>query len=106
MARIPTKIANLFVTDVNSLREGTAGRSNRLIVARDKALCARYFYYQRYRHYNYSKTCECLSGEFYISVIMIQKQLKKNSDVLQAFRTTPLSIKELATAYPHINWVG
>lgn len=98
------KISTLFDTELDTLHEGTPGRSERLILLRDKALSTRYYYYMRYRHYNYIKTCEELSNEFYISVIQVQKVLKVNTSQLQVFRTEQPTLKQLAQAYPFYMW--
>jgi hypothetical protein len=98
------KVATLFDADIDSLYERTPGRSERLLQLRDKALSSRYFYYMRYKHYNYIKACEELSHEFYISVIQVQKVLKANSDILQLFKTEQPTIKQLIEQYPHFAW--
>jgi hypothetical protein len=98
-------VATLFDADIDSLYERTPGRSDRLLQLRDKALSTRYYYYMRYKHYNYIKACEELSNEFYISVIQVQKVLKANTATLQDFRKTQPNIKQLAIQYPHISWV-
>ena len=99
------QIATLFNTDIDTLHEGTPGRSDRPLQLRDKALCARYFYYMRYRHFNYIKSCEELSNEFYISVVQIQKVLKNNAEVLKGYKTEQPSVKKLQQQYPHINFI-
>ena len=98
------KVATLFTTEIDSLLEGNAGRSERLLQLRDKALSTRYYYYMRYKHYNYIKACEELSNEFYISVIQVQKVLKANTETLQQFRTEQPTIKQLANSYAHFSW--
>lgn len=97
-------IATLFAPDIDTLMEGTPGRSDRLLQLRDKALCARYFYYMRYKHLNYLKCCEELSNEFYISVIQIQKVLKINADILKAYKTEQPTQRQLTQLYPHLIW--
>jgi hypothetical protein len=99
-----TKVATLFTTEIDTLHEGTPGRSERLLLMRDKALSTRYYYYMRYKHYNYIKACEELSNEFYISVIQVQKVLKANTETLQQFRNDQPTTKQLSQLYPHINW--
>lgn len=98
-------IATLFNTEIDTLHEGTPGRSDRLLQLRDKALCARYFYYMRYKHYNYIKSCEELSNEFYISVVQIQKVLKNNAEVLKVYKTDQPTVKQLTNQYPHFCWI-
>lgn len=97
-------IATLFNTNIDTLHEGTPGRSDRLLQLRDKALCARYFYYMRYKHYNYIKSCEELSNEFYISVVQIQKVLKNNAEILKVYKTDQPTIKMLSSQYSHVKW--
>jgi hypothetical protein len=97
-------IATLFNTEIDTLLEGTPGRSDRLLQLRDKALCARYFYYMRYKHYNYIKSCEELSNEFYISVIQIQKVLKNNAETLKVYKTNQPTLKMLSQQYSHLKW--
>ena len=97
-------ISTLFNTEMDTLLEGNGGRSERLLALRDKALSTRYFYYARYKHFNYIKSCEELSNEFYISVTQVQKVLKLNTELLQSFRTEQPTIKQLAQQYPHLHW--
>jgi hypothetical protein len=98
-------IATLFTDPVDTLHEGTPGRSDRLLQLRDTALCARYYYYMRFKHYNYLKSCEELSNEFYISVVQIQKVLKNNAEALKVYKTEQPTIKQLSAQYPYYTWL-
>jgi hypothetical protein len=98
------KVATLFTTEIDTLHEGTPGRSERLLQLRDKALAARYYYYMKYKHYNYIKACEELSNEFYISVIQVSKVLKANSELLHDLKKEQPTIRQLAGQYKHFNF--
>jgi hypothetical protein len=96
------QVATLFNTD--TILEGNNGRSERLLTMRNEALCARYYYYMRYKHYSYYKAIDELSQCFYISAVQVQKVLKLNTDKLQELKQNPLTIKQLSQQYAHIYW--
>ena len=98
------KISNLFTEDVASVREGSAGRSRRLIQLRNNALCDRYYYHQKIRHYHYAMCVESLASEFFLSQIEITKILRNQSEYLNGLRADPPSIKQLKERWKWMCW--
>jgi hypothetical protein len=97
-----SQVATLF--NAETKLEGNNGRSARLLGMRNEALCARYYYYMRYKHYNYYKACELLSETFFISASQVQKVLKSHTDILQTYKQQAVTVKQLSMQFTHLYW--
>ncbi len=98
------RVSNLFSKEVASVREGNAGRSRRLIDLRNTALCDRYYFHQKVKHYHYAKCVEELSNEFFISQIEITKILRNQQEYLNTLRNDPPTVKQLREKWPWMLW--
>jgi len=99
-----TRISNLFANEVGSVREGTPGRSRRLIDRRNEALCDRYFFHQKINHHHYAKCLEDLSNEFYLSQVEVMKILRNQATYLNQLREAPPALRQLRDKWPWLNW--
>lgn len=98
------KVSNIFANEVASVREGSKGRSSRLIEKRNRAMCNRYYYHQKINSCHYAKCVEELSTEFFISQIEVTKILRNMAEYLNELRTQPPTIKQLRERWSFMCW--
>ncbi|HRY33414.1 MAG TPA: hypothetical protein P5531_10650 [Bacteroidales bacterium] len=81
------------------------GRSEHLISIRNRALCARYYYWTEVWERRYEKVLETLmNDEFFISEVTIQREIMR-SDYLSELLNTRPKISELKVMFPGFSWV-
>lgn len=100
MSKLPT----FFTDEVASIKEGTKGRSGRLIQLRNEAMCDRFYYYQKVKSYHYAKVVDELHNEFFISQTEITKILGRMHDYLGQLRANRPELKELRRRWPWYVW--
>lgn len=98
------KLSTFFTDDIGSVKEGTKGRSGRLIKLRNEAMCDRFYFYQKIHHYHFAKCIEQLSNDFFISQIEVPKIIRQMSDYIAIIKTDPPTIKQLKDKHPQFNW--
>lgn len=100
MGSLPT----FFTEDTTNVREGTPGRSKRLIERRNRLMCIRFYYHQKINSFHFAKCVENLYAEFFISQTEIVKILRNQTEYLAELRTKQPPISELKREYPWMNW--
>lgn len=100
MSSLPT----FFTPEVASVREGTPGRSRRLIDRRNELMCNRFYYYQKIKHYHFQKCVESLHEEFFLSQTEITKILRSMAEYLGELRGNQPAIKTLKELAPWMRW--
>lgn len=99
-----SKLPTFFTDEVASVREGTRGRSSRLINLRNEMMCDRFYYYQKVKHFHYAKIVDHLNQEFFISQIEVTKILARMHEYLVQLRNDQPEIKELRRRWPWVCW--
>lgn len=98
------QLAVYFTDPVISNKEGSKGRSPRLINNRNRALCFRFFFHQKINSLHYGKCIENLSNEFFVSQTEIVKIIRQQSDTLAEIRKAPPTVKQMAAEFSFYNW--
>ena len=99
-----SSLPTFFSDAVASVREGTPGRSRRLIDRRNELMCKRFYYFQKIKHYHFQKCVEELHEEFFLSQTEITKILRAMTEYLKELRVTQPPIKLLKEKHPWLRW--
>lgn len=83
-----------------------AERSSRaeILEQRNKAICARVYYYRHLHSVSYDVVLQIISGEFWLSKLQIGRILNDNMVELRRLKDAETTIKDLREEWTHLSW--
>ncbi len=80
------------------------GRNKELIAARNKAICARYYFYITFLPFKYELVIKLIASDFYLAAYTVIDIVTVNIDEVATMKKQKPSLKELCKDYLHFNW--
>ena len=81
------------------------GRSSVLIIKRDRALVARYYFWTEIKRRRYDDTLAILQNqEFFISERRIENVIRESGEYLDRLLLKKAPVNDLRREYPSFNW--
>lgn len=92
------------VPTTGNLDNPVKGRSKRLVILRNQALCHRFYFYSSFTDFKYERIIEWVSRDFYLSPRTTYEILEREQSVLSNIRKEKPSILQLKRLFPLYNW--